>query len=74
MEVVKVKYNKSAIVDIYVKNAPNIPISSQLEQSGIPLINPDGAFKLEAMKPGGRKESSFDTPKVIIIPRKSSTT
>jgi len=60
-------------VDIYVKIAPNIPICSELQKSGIPLLNNDGVFKLEAMKPGGRKESTFETPKVIIVPRKTST-
>lgn len=51
------KYSKADIVDIYIRQAPNIPISPELKQSDIPLINVDGVFKLEAMKPGGRKES-----------------
>lgn len=44
-------------MDIYSRRAPNIAINGDLLKSGIPLLNVEGAFKLEAMKPGGRKES-----------------
>jgi hypothetical protein len=41
-----------------------IKINKGLESSGIPLLKPEGILKLEAMKQGGRKESTFDSPKI----------
>lgn len=49
------KYSKAEIMEMYSKRVPNIQINGDLLKSGIPLVKLDGSFKLEAMKPGGRR-------------------